>query len=103
MPIANVVMRAVADPRIKAITAYHTLGVIANHADETGTIHPSDDGEIVTDPEYISRTLGVTKAAVFRAYGLLHDLGYVEWQKAAFGAERRTGVTGRIRILVSAQ
>jgi len=103
MPVANVIMRALTDERINSAIPLKALGLWGWHADDTGTIHPTDDGQQVTDPTYVARHLGISRGAAFKAFSTLHDLGYIEWQKAAFGAERRTGVTGRVRILVSAQ
>jgi len=102
--VINVVLRALTDPRFKkAATPLQILGILAPHADERGIIHPAPDGQMVTDPEHISHVLGVTKVAVWRAYNLLVSLGYITWDKAARGAERSSGVTGRIRIITSAQ
>lgn len=103
MAVANVALRAMIDPRITSATALHAIGVMSHHADETGAIHPADDGQIVTDPDYLSRRLGVTKAAIFRVYNLLVELGYIDWRKAARGAERTAGITGQVRLIVSAQ
>jgi hypothetical protein len=100
MSIINVVLRALGDTRVHTATAYQALGVIARHADENGIIHPTPEGRLPSDPEYVSEMLGVTKAAVWRAYGLLDETGYISWHKAARGAERTAGVTGRVRILV---
>lgn len=102
MSVINVILRAVVDTRITATTAIQTLGTIAKYADEHGIVHPTLDGQQVTDPEYLSKTLGVTKAAVYRAYSLLDQLGYISWRKATRGAERVSGVSGQVRIIVSA-
>lgn len=102
MPVAYVIMRALADPRITSTIALKSLGIWGSHADERGVIHPTDDGQQVTDPSYIANALGVSRGAAFKAFGVLDDLGYIEWDRAS-GNERKTGITGRIRILTSAQ
>src|SRR4051794_9344341 len=52
MPVVAVLMRALSDPRITSVIALKTLGVLSQHADEDGIVHPADDGQWVTDPNY---------------------------------------------------
>ena len=75
--------------------------ILAEHADETGAILPTEKGDLVSNPDVLSDKLGVTKNVIFASYRTLHSLGYIEWQKAARGFERKSGVTGRVRILTS--
>lgn len=103
MAVANLALRAMTDTRVNTTTALHAIGVMSHYADDSGTIHPTDDGQLVTDPEYLAQRLGVTKAAVYRAYSLLDELGYIAWRKATRGAERVSGITGQVRLIVSAQ
>jgi len=100
MPIAIVAVRAMTDTRITSLTALQAFGIMSCHSDEWGTIHPMPDGKMVTDPEYLSRVIGVTKAAIYRAYAQLNTLGYIDWRKAAMGAERKNGKIGQVRIIV---
>jgi len=102
MPIADVLMRALTDRRINSVAAIKILGVWGFHADEIGGIHPDEDGQQVTDPHVIAKKLGISRAGAFAAFGVLSELGYIEWDRAVRGAERTAGITGRVRIIVSA-
>jgi|tagenome__1003787_1003787.scaffolds.fasta_scaffold20958393_1 hypothetical protein len=104
MAIVSVVMSALTDDRISVNTSIplKLLGIWSQHADETGVIHPANDGQQVTDPNFIAKRLGISRSAVFRAYGFLENLGYIQWDRAETGTERVIGrVTGRVRIVVS--
>lgn len=101
MPVQNRLLDALRDTRITSATAYHTLMILGIHADEAGNIGTTADGQIASDPEFISASLGVTKSAIFKSFRRLEDCGYLVWDRAR-GNERATGVTGRVRLLVSA-
>jgi len=104
MSVATTIMRALTDNRfgLKSSAPLKVLGLWGWHADDLGAIHPDDDGQQVTDPKYISARLGISRAAVFTAFNVLSELGYIEWDRAERGSERVvTRVTGRVRIIVS--
>lgn len=101
MPIQDRLIDALRDTRITSATAYHTLMVLSLHADEAGNIGENANGEIASDPDFIATNLGVTKSAIFKSFRRLEEFGYLSWDRAR-GNERATGVTGRVRILLSA-
>ena len=100
-PVQNRLFEALRDTRITTGTAYHTLTLLCLHSDEAGNIGKNDAGQIASDPEFISTSLGVTKGAIFRAFSRLEECGYLVWDRAQ-GNERAIGVTGRVRLIVSA-
>jgi len=54
---------------------------------------------LASDPDVVASTLGISKASVFKAYGLLEKYGYIKWERAR-GNERALGITGRIKIVL---
>ena len=100
MPILNVVLTALSDSRINTLSAVRALAIMAEHADEHGNIQPDANGKVITDPDTLAAKIGISKNAVFHAYNALQENGYISWQKAARGMERKRGITGRVRILV---
>lgn len=100
LPIIKVVLAALADTRVNSLVAVRALAAIAEHADEHGNIQPDASGKLVTDPDVLAAKIGFSKNAIFLAYNSLQENGYISWQKAARGMERKRGITGRVRILV---
>lgn len=98
--IRNVILNAIADPRVTNLTQIRTLFVIGGDSDEHGKPKPDANGNLITDPDILSVKLGITKAAVFRTFGSLQKLGYIDWQQTPKGIARKRGEKGRVRILV---
>lgn len=101
MSIQERLNAAYLDTRITSATMFHVLGFVGFHGDDNGDIGLSKDGRPASDPEVIAEALGVTKSAVFKAFRRLEEYGYLAWDRAR-GNERATGVTGRVRLIVSA-
>jgi hypothetical protein len=99
MQIRNQLVSSLFDTRITSANDYHILAYMSPHADAVGNIVPDESGKLASDPDVITQDLGISKAAVFRAFGRLESLGYIEWERAR-GNERAQGVTGRVRIVI---
>jgi hypothetical protein len=101
MTIQSRIFDALRDTRITTGTAYHILMLLGLHADEAGNIGTTETGRLASEPEVIAAALGVSKDSVYKAFRRLEACGYLAWDRAR-GNERAEGVTGRVRILVSA-
>jgi hypothetical protein len=94
LELANHMVRIASDTSITSMVQIHVAAHLVRHAGNDYTVPPD-----AAAPKIIAAELGYNPSLVYRALNGLHERGYIEWRRAS-GAERHSGKSGSIRILI---
>jgi DNA-binding MarR family transcriptional regulator len=95
--LSNLVVRIASDPSITSLSQVQVAAWLARHASADYTV-PAD----AAAPKIIAEKLGYNPSLIYKALAGLSDRGYIEWRRAS-GAERHSGKSGSIRLLIPSQ